>query len=442
MKKILAFLMLAAVCAMADVKYDLGDGLALRLGGSMRFRYDGYTQSVIFPNKSKVGHHTEYLRVRTRAWAAFDFGEDVTLKMRLGNRVHEVFASPSKHNNHGKYTWEFPDEVIFDEAYLEIRNLLDSHLTLTIGRQPLCFANWLIFSEGTPFDTGRSNYNDGITAKFHWDNDDLTLFSLYDTWKDYCVFINDRNRRLRSADIFTLGAYWTHKVSDALNWDMYYMFNDLDDKHEDEAERCTPADMNASIHNLGIRIFGQPLDFFDYSFEAARQFGRRKDAHLSGYLLDARTNFHLAPSSFLKPIFGLEFTRFSGDRPGNHRDSGWIPVMAQTSYWEDELLPTMFANYWTNLDCYRAALTVFPLPKAYIVFSATELFSDHRKGNLAGKTATGNGSHFGLLLNVTANYKVSDSMNFQGRLSHLIVGNYFNNGHDNTTGGLEVIFNF
>ena len=182
MKKILTMLVMClAAVAMAEYTIELQDDMKIRLGGDIRARYEGYTFNVAAPDVDKDGRHsTEYFRIRTRLWGAFDFGEDVTFNLRLANRFHYVTTSPNRDNNNGKSTWEFPDEVYVDSANIEIRNLLDGLLTIKLGRQDLGFGNGMLFAEGTPFDQGRSVFTDGITLKFKTENDTVTIFTLYD----------------------------------------------------------------------------------------------------------------------------------------------------------------------------------------------------------------------------------------------------------------------
>ncbi len=252
MKKTILTVLMVCLSAMAEYTIQLQDDMKIRLGGDIRARYEGYTINVIAPDADRLGRHsTEYFRIRTRLWGAFDFGEDVTFNLRLANRFHYVTTSPSSRNNDGASTWEFPDEVYVDAANVEIRNLLDGLLTIKLGRQDLKFGNAMIFGEGTPFDQGRSVYTDGITLKFKTEADTLTIFTLYDEWKDRTVFINDRNRRLHSGNIFTQGVYWTHNFDEAFNLDVYYMFNDLDDKQPDAADRIERGhDLNLSLIHI------------------------------------------------------------------------------------------------------------------------------------------------------------------------------------------------
>lgn len=433
--------MLSGTCLMADLKLEMTHGendITCRIGGDIRARYEGYTANVAQPDAPKAGRHTtEYLRVRTRVWSVVDFGEDISLNLRLCNRIHEVTTSPNRKNNNGKSTWEFPDETIVDRANVVLRNLLDGRLELTIGRQDFALGNGLIFSEGTPFDQGRSVYNDGVVAKFSEAQEIVRAFSFYDSWKDRFVGINDRNRRLRSGDVFTAGLQWTHKFSDAINSEAYYVFQDVDDKHQTEVERGHYADSSASVHTVGMRFFGKPSALIDYSLEVAHQGGRDYDHHvIDAWMADARVNFHLAAESSFKPVLTLNFTHFSGDESDSSRNEGWMPLMSQCPLWGEELIPIMINGYWSNLNSIRVAFAFSPIEKLKFTISSTEYLADEKDARIPVQ-GTGDGRCFGHLLNATAVYKFNDTFSIQGQFSHFIAGNYFANGHDSNWGRIE-----
>lgn len=436
-------LVLWAVCAFAEYKIDLGDNLALRTGADIRSRYEGFTVNAPRPDNDKDGRHdTEYLRIRTRVWGALDFGEDITLNLRLCNRFHSVTTSPDRKNNNGKSTWEFTDEVTFDRANVVLRNLLDGKLQLTLGRQDFALGKGLIFSEGTPFDQGRTVFSDGISAKFTDGAETVTVFSFFDRWKDGCVCINDRNRRLRSGDVFTVGAQWTHEFCAAVKLDAYYIFQNVDDMHPYEAERAHKPDCSGNIHTFGVRAFGKAADFIDYSVEMAHQAGR-DDEHsvINANMMDARADFHLADESPFKPVFTLDFTHFSGDDPKTRQNEGWCPLMAQCPLWGEELMPIMLNGNWSNINSLRAAFSFAPIEKLTLALSSTEYLADEKNARLPVR-GTGDGSRFGYLFNATATYKHNEHFSCQAQFSHFIAGNYFSNGHDSNWARIEITLTF
>jgi len=439
-----ALMLLGLATANAEISLKLADDITLRLGGDLRLRYEGFSSTVIMTELPRRHlHNMEYFRIRTRLLSALDFGEDITVNFSLANRFHYVTTSFSNPNNDGASTWEFPDEVYVDAANVVIRNLLVPELTLTVGRQSLMFGNGMLFAEGTPFDQGRSVYTDGITLGYATDTDRLTAFVLYDTWKDRTVFINDRNRALRSGDIFTAGLYETHNFCEAFNLDVYYMFNDVDDKQPDVAERAYPADSSTSIHTAGLRLFGTPLSFLDYSLEGARQFGRDADGGtLAGNMLDARLGFHLCDDCALKPRLGIEFTHFSGDDGMGGRNRSWNPVMSQCPLWGEELLPIMLNGIWSNLNMLGANLSCAFLEKGTVSLYATDYLADESDGAVGGHQPTGGDRHVGLLVGAMAAYKFNEHFAAQAYLSHFMPGDYFANGHDSNWFRLELTASF
>ena len=450
LKKLLLLSLVSASALMAEQTISLTDDMNLRLGAEVRSRYEGYTRGVVAPNAPKDHNHTtEYLRTRTRVYGALDFGEDITINLSLANRFHYVTTSPSKPNNNGKGTWEFPDEVYIDAANIVFKNILDTGISITLGRQNVGFGNGLLVAEGTPFDQGRSVYFDGITVRFSSENFNSTFFTFYDRWKDGTVFINDRNRPLRSGNIFTTGLYNTYILNDYFKFDAYYMFNDLDDKHPNLAERAYRADSSLSLHTVGLRFFGAVPKIIDYSLEAAAQFGRDADGnHINANMTDARLNYHIYEDSDLKPALGLEFAHFSGDDNPSGTNRSWNPILCQCPLWGEELLPIMLNGMWTNLNMICTTLSCKPTEKCKVSLYATDYYADEHDGTIGGTSNTGGGRHVGLLAGLFVSYDFLKDFHFlknlagQAYLSHFMPGDFYSNGHDGNWFRLELTAKF
>ncbi len=441
---------LVSIAAFAEQSISLTDDVNLRVGAEIRTRYEGYTNSVPATNAPKNHQHaTEYQRTRTRIFGALDFGEDITINLSLANRFHYVTTSPRKPNNDGVATWEFPDEVFIDAANVVFKNILDSGISLTIGRQNLGFGNGLLVAEGTPFDQGRSVYVDGLVARYDSDSFKSAVFVLYDRWKDGTVFINDRNRYLRSGNIFTAGTYNTLLLNEYFKLDLYYMFNDLDDNHPNYAERAYVADSSLSLHTAGLRAFGAVPSIFDYSVEAAAQFGRDGYGnHIKANMADARFTYHIYDDSDLKPMLGIEFTHFSGDDRSSGDNRSWNPIFSQCPLWGEELLPIMLNGMWSNLNMVGTTLSCKPVDKCKVSLYATDYYADERDGFVGAATCTGGGRHVGLLAGIFVSYDFLKDFYFlknlsgQAYLSHFMPGNFYNNGHDSNWFRLELTAKF
>ena len=443
---LLMALLAMAMPLLAEFQYDVNEDVKLRLGADIRARYETFDRTVVAPGGFPGGNSpaNQYYRFRTRVWTALDFGEDVTFNLRLANRSHYVTSSPNKpnnsHGNHGS-TWQFPDETYIDAANIVVRNFLMEHVTLTLGRQALAFGNGLLFAEGTPFDQGRSVYTDGLHLRYDNDGTKVSLFALYDTWKDRWPVINDRNRRLRSGDIFTLGAYATQEFSKAFALDVYYMYNDVEDRQPREAERNHYADASASLHTFGLRAFGRPLDLISYSLEVARQAGyNNRHGDIRAYMADARLRLHLPEVMGASPSFGLEAACFSGDKPNDGDTRGWNPLMIQCPLWSEELMPIMLNGNWTNLRFGRVDFTTEQKGKWKFMVSATDYTVMERRGG--AMQATGGGDHLGLLLSADVSYKVCDNLSLLAQFSHFMPGDYYRNGHSGNWARLEATLSF
>ncbi len=435
-------LLLVAVGTLAGTgwDYELADGVKLHLGLDERVRYESYSRNTLNVDGGMKGPAVQYYRFRTRAWGKLDLGEDLTLNLRLVNRSQWFTSHISNPNNvhHGGSTWDFPDETTLDLANVEWRNLggIDG-LSLTLGRQGLSFGNGMIFSEGTPHDQARTSYWDGLRMRYQSDTDDASLLLLYNTWKDHWPRINDRNRRLRAGDIFTAGAYWTHQFAQALQFDLYYVFDDIDDDFPEERERGYGADMNYSLHTVGGRVFGKPSPSLEYSVEGAMQFGRNPEGRANqAKMADARLRFHLPKSAWAKNSIGLAYTHFSGDHGATGKNEGWVPVWSACPIWGENLLPVMLNSYWSNLNMYQADYTFAPIEKLEVKLRTAAIYAVH------DDNATGGGSYIGWLNSLFVGYRWNEHLSFWSEYTCLKAGNYYRNGRNPHWIQLQMMYNF
>lgn len=431
----------AAQYAFGEYSFEFSDDFRLTLGGDVRARYEGFTRDVIWVDGTgEDGPAVEYLRVRTRVWARLEMPDGICLNVRFVNRWHKVNSHFSDPNDNGTATWEFPDEVILDLLNIHFEDLPASGLSLTLGRQELGFGNGMLLAEGTPYDQGRTVYHDGAVLRYKTDTDFITLFSFYNEWKDRLAFINDRNRRLRSGDIFTPGAYWTHEFDARLNVDVYYMYNDVHDDYPDSSEaseRNHPSDANLSLHTVGGRVFGCFNDNFDYSLEIARQGGRNNEGSSNqGMMFDARLRYHLPPETMFTPSLGFEFLALTGDKSDTSKSEGWHSLMTECPLWREELLPIMNNGVWTNLNMYRGDVVFKLTDKLQLTGALAVLMADETD------FSTGGGNYLGLLFSAFVDYKLFDNLALSAEAAHFKPGDYYINGQDSVWGRLQATLTF
>ncbi|MFA6929990.1 MAG: alginate export family protein [Lentisphaeria bacterium] len=439
--KRLSFLLLAfvpvlfAVPAVAGVVYQLNDEMRLTLQGDMRLRWENFNSGVISPRGGQSDGQIGYLRLRTRLAGTLELPDGISIQARLVNRIHEVSTHYlSNPNDVETATWKFPDEVFFDKLLIEFKEIAGSDFSLTLGRQDLILGNGMIILEGTPFDQGRSLYQDGAVLRYITDTDKVTLFLLYNQWKDRSAFINDQNRRLRVGDTLTTGVYWTHFVNKLLQFDLYYVFNDVDDEDLNNRISCHPFDNNLSLHTIGGRLFGKAFEEqLEYSLELARQGGLSTldNADIEAYMLDARIRLNAPSGVFLKPSLGFEYYYASGDNPDTSKNEGWNTLLAEYPRYGDELLPIMLNGVWSNMHFLRTDLNLICSPDFNVNFSVGNLFADQtEKAGTAPLVRSGGGSYMGTLLSLMLDYRLNQYLSFSAKMSKFAPGSYFADGKE------------
>ncbi len=447
------FLLLAVVSLLAflpvyaGVEYQLNDDMRLTLQGDMRLRWENFNSGVITPSGGQSGGQIGYLRLRTRVAGTLELPDGISIQARLVNRVHKV----STHylldpNDRETTTWKYPDEVIFDKLLIEFKEIAGSDFSLTLGRQDLILGNGMIILEGTPFDQGRSLYQDGAVLRYKGDVDTVTAFIMYNHWKDRTAFINDQNRRLRTGDTLTAGLYWTHFVNKLLQFDLYYVFNDVDDDDLTNRIASHPFDNNLSLHTFGARVFGKAFeDRLEYSLELARQGGVSSLDHadIEAYMLDARVRVHAPKGMFLSPSLGFEYYYASGDDPDTRKNEGWNTLLAEYPRYGEELLPIMLNGVWSNMHFLRTDLNLLCSKDFTANFSVGNLFADNidRAGTLP-VARTGGGNYMGTLLSLMLDYRLNKNWSFSTKMSRFSPGNYFVNGKEGYWCQLQVLAEF
>lgn len=437
-------MLLTVLPVFAGTVYQLNDEMRLTLQGDMRLRWENFNSGVITPAGGQKDGQIGYLRLRTRLAGTLELPEGISIKARLVNRVHEV----STHylydpNDRETATWKFPDEVIFDQLLIEFKEIAGSDFSLTLGRQDLILGNGMIILEGTPYDQGRTLYQDGAVLRYKGEADTVTTFIMYNHWKDRMAFINDQNRRLRSGDTLSAGIYWTHFVNKLLNFDLYYVYNDVDDDDLTNRIASHPFDNNLSLHTVGARVFGKAFeDRLDYSLELARQGGVNslQNADIEAYMLDGRIRVHAPKGMFLSPSLGFEYYYASGDNPDTSKHEGWNTLLAEYPRYGEELLPIMLNGVWSNMHFLRTDVNLIVSKDFKANVSVGNLYADNtEKAGLYPVSRSGGGSYMGTLLSLMLDYRLNEYLSFSAKMAKFAPGSYFADGKEGYWCQLQVL---
>ena len=186
MKKITRWMVSGAVvgmmgAAMATAQTNMPE--RVRVGGDLRLRQEYFDKIPISkdpPGVTRAGENN-YFRMRTRLWTEIDLSQDVLFKVRAVNEFRH-WQRPDQAGKPDNATYDFPDEVVLDNLFLEVRNLMDQKIDLRVGRQDLMYGNGMVILEGTPKDGSRTTYFNA--AK-------LTVREIPDTTVDFLAIYND-----------------------------------------------------------------------------------------------------------------------------------------------------------------------------------------------------------------------------------------------------------
>ena len=418
--------------------FELSNGSRIHIGGDLRMRWETIDPEVVNPDAGKAPA-MQYLRVRTRVWGSLELPDaGATMYLRLANRAHYYSSNyTADPNNTGAATWRFPDETVLDNLYLKLKH---DEFTAIVGRQDLVLGSGMWFAEGCPYVQARSFFHDGVTLRYDSEDgaDHLVLFSFYDTWKDGSVFINDQNRRLRLGNIFTAGLFGSHRFTDLATLELYYMYNDVEDKGWGPV-RGHRLNNNMSLHTAGFRVHGNLNEQFSYSVELARQFGYN-DTHddNQGVMADNRIRWKAPKETPFQPEIGLQYLYLSGDKDSTNRNEGWVPLMAEYPIFREELLAVTFNGNWTNLHVERAEFVIRPLKDLKLTF-APGLF----QADTADKAGcTGGGHSVGTTLAAFLDYKLTDHISIAGEICRFKPGDFYGSGKSSLWSRTQILFTF
>ncbi len=285
------------------------------------------------------------------------------------------------------------DSFDIRQAYVELGNLKEFPLTLTVGRQVLTYGDSRLVADRGWNDLGRTF--DGVKLRFQNDKFWVDAFAVRPV-QIRKESINDSD----SADNF-FGLYGGTDILGFQTTELYVLYRDKSDAQPDlsPTNKTNPSgayDGNAQRNvTIGTRWKSKDgaLHGFDYTTEFAYQFGdlwtgARTTPRLSqhGFALAFKGGYTWENVPWT-PRFGIGYDYASGDKnpkdgssqtfqnlfPSNHENTGYMDEFA-----------------WSNLHCVRASLSANPI-------KSLKLSADFRAFWLAETTdywytSTGNGN--------------------------------------------------
>lgn len=225
------------------------------------------------PGTVGPGGHQDYLRYRPRVWGQLS-NEDFGLYTRVVDEWRHYWVP----RNYKNYNW--PDEIVLDNLYLDIKNVLSERVALRIGRQDLAYGAGRVIFEGTPGDGSRTLFFDAIKARVKLDDKSwLDVIGIYNN-PETDLSVGNVNHELTQLSGKTKNGLIESGAGIVLNtrdlpelpMEAYYFW-----KHESSWEKSGVSQPGRDVHTVGSRFtppFGKELEG---DFEAALQLGQTED---------------------------------------------------------------------------------------------------------------------------------------------------------------------
>jgi len=348
--------MLSALAAHGDIGFDAGADLRIR--EELMENVPGLPGGGVLAPVRR-GKFTNHMRFRPRVWGEVKFGSESAGDFRLFTRLTDDWRwCPEPYKN----AYTFPDEVIFDNLFLEGKKLLDGFLDFSVGRQDIYNLYGLdhVFVDGTPGDGSRTVYADMVRSCLHFTEDSkLDLFTIYDFDDSDVRWGTDRGKHRSLSglgggaepemDDWGFGAVWGSNLGKALPYQVFAM-----QKNTDRFYRNDVKHPRTQRELLGTKLVPRLDEEWSLQLEGMGQVGANgRGDMLSGWSAYSGVNWKSANGE-IRPFgkFGYHF--MSGDDDAAEEDGGhsaWDPMWARgVNDSELFLYGTHYgAAWWSNM---------------------------------------------------------------------------------------------
>ena len=291
----------------------------------------------------------------TRVRIDADLTDNVSATVRLLNeRDWNVEAADGAADN---------SDMDLDLAYVTLKEMLYSPLTLTLGRQELRFGNGLIV--GDP-DTNALSVSaiqaedlsarkafDAIRATL--DYDPLTVDVIYSKITENGTLIGDEERD--DTDLFGVNA--AYDLGDNYGTVLEgYLFVRRDESTNAGAALANASARTDTIYCPGLRISTNPIERLNVQAEAAVQVGKvvtdttGADADREARAAQVIANYALDMD--MSPVLGASYTWLSGDDTSTSNNEGWNQMFEDQT--AGHIINTIFTATNTHLINLKGSL--------------------------------------------------------------------------------------
>ncbi len=441
-KLILGFFVVLLLAGISQYSFA-GEGMNLKVGFFERLRWE-YADNYFNLNDDDESDKRNYFRIKTSVWGKLNLGElgfteGGNFFMKLTNESRpKVYYGANTVGKNKDTTYEI-HELFFDNFYLELKNILDSDVTLKIGRQDFKgqYANGFILIDGTGADGSRSFFFDAIRARWAIDDANTLDFIVIDNdYQDnkFSRFNQQKGQKLNLSDNKAFGIVLKSKVNDKLYVEPYY-FN-MSEKYDNKTE----------LDMIGSYLKYKLDDATTLRLQLAYQDGKNGGNNLEAWGGHAYIDYTMKDAAW-KPKFTAGCFFLSGDDPDTSKNEGWKAIYqrlptpnAVIGYIFKSTEKKTFAD-WTNIQLYRLMATFTPFKKTSVTLGYDYAVAFEK---LAGGSAyRGDGYVRGHCPYFAIKYKINKNINTSFKYWYFIPQDFYVDTSDPATfASAEIAFKY
>ncbi len=391
--------------------------------GGYRLRLRQEYGANLFDFSNADDDDNNYLRVRSQLWGSWEPSPRWKLHAMLNNE-HRRWYKSNKGIEHREFEIH---ELIFENLYIEGRNLGGTPFGFVAGRQNLFYGEGFICWDGGPLDGSRTAYFNALLLAASFGKRRLDAHFIVDPERDrYLTPVNDQKQSMIEWDETGAGLYYTDKSFDERTLEAYYFY-----KNEKDEDGAHP---ECDIHTIGGRASGKGFGRLTFAGEGAVQIGDRGAQDRLGYGGYLYGKYAL-PVECVPVALGAGAFYLSGDDPSTaDRYEGWNPVYSRWPKWSDLYIYSLArergAAYWENFASLWFGLEIKPLDRFAIEERIYPMWAPEQPPAGAGASLFGAGSYRGTLSIMKLSGTLNTYLSAYVLWEALLPGDYYFSGSD------------
>jgi hypothetical protein len=391
----------------------------ITLGWEERIRSENWNNVTDF--NDVAADPRRQVRFRTRIWMNLFLGSHVEFCAGLNNEFKKQTTPGLKLD---------PDEVLFENLFLDFKNIAVPGLSFRIGRQNLSKGEGALIFESTPLDGSRTVYSNlaGLTYSFR--KSSFEFIGVLNPARDrFLPTINDKNKPLLEWDEQAVGFYYTDKNHSRTQFENYYLYKK--EVHDSRAPTHPQFQPDRHLHTAGGRVVQKLEKGFSLTGECAGQWGRQhpgRDIRGWGGYGYLKKTWDLK----WKPTMQFGYWGFSGDDPSTPAIEAWDPLFSRWPKWSELYIFSLNrekgASYWSNTRMLQVEAGLSP--RSFLDVRLTYYHMNAFHPFLGDPQVFGTGTDRGDMFQGRIDFRLNKKMRGHVLYEHQIPGNYYRVGDD------------